>query len=144
MKKVYVLAVSLALTLVMGARAQLVPTGPDDTDTMAKMSIVELQGYFGGLEQNDFNLAMQNILATNNARFIRVAIAAAQKAINAKPKEDRVDALNSLLTANKGQLIGTIGANGNALLGKATDTPRKTKIGVDVPITSKLAATAAE
>ena len=131
MKTIYVLAITLALTLVLSVQAQT-PTGPTDTDTMSKMTISKLQNYLGGLSQANLNMEMQSILATNNARFIRVGIAAAQRAINAKPVADRPAILYSLLATNPG-LTGTVGANGSVLLAQSTATPKTGKICVDVP-----------
>ena len=136
MKKIYVLAISLALALVLSVQAAV-----KSTDEMSKMSISQLQTYLGTLSEEDFNQAMVNIVATNNARFIRVAIIAAQNVINAKPAAQRQAALESLLAAVPG-LAGTVGANGNILLTTATSPLNTSKIGADVPTASKAASTA--
>jgi len=135
MKKIYVLAICLALALVMSVRAEV-----KSTAEMSAMSISQLQAYLGTLSQADFNQAMVNIVATNNARFIRVAIVAARGVINSKPAAQRQAALESLLAAVPG-LAGTVGANGNILLTTATSPLKTDKIGADVPTASKAAST---
>ncbi|NMA20066.1 MAG: hypothetical protein GX927_05760 [Lentisphaerae bacterium] len=135
MKTVYMLAISLALTLVLSVQADL-----KTPDEMSKMNIKQLHAYFKTLNQNEFNTAMKSIVDTGNARLIRVGIAAAQKTINEKPVSDRQAALNSLLAAVPG-LTGTVGADGNVLLAKSDATPKTSKIGADVPTVSAAAAT---
>lgn len=137
MKTVYMLAISLALTLVLNVQAEV-----KSTDEMSKMSIDQLQAYFETLPQAEFNQAIANIVATNNARFIRVAIIAAQQAINAKPAAQRQAALESLL-ATVPRLDGAIGTNENVILSVATTRPPQTsRIGANVPTASKAAAAA--
>jgi hypothetical protein len=135
MKKIYAMAIGLSLALVLSVQAAV-----KSTDEMSKMSVNQLQTYLSTLSGEDFNQAMANIIATNNARFIRVAIAAAQNAINAKPVADRAGALQSLLAAVP-ELAGSVGAGNKVLLTMSTSPLKTSKIGAQVPTASKAAST---
>jgi hypothetical protein len=135
MKKIYALAIGVTLALVLSVQAAV-----KSTDEMSKMSVSQLQTYLSTLTQEDFNQAMLNIIATNDARFIRVAIAAAQNTINAKPVADRAATLQSLLAAVP-ELTGSVGAGGKVLLTTSTSPLKTSKIGAQVPTASKAAST---
>ncbi len=135
MKKIYMLAISFALALVLSVQAAV-----KSTDDMSKMSLTQLQSYLSTLSTEDFNQAMVNIIATNDSRFIQMAIIAAQNVINAKPVAARPAALESLLAACPA-LTGTVGPNGNILLTTAVSPLKTGKIGSEVPTASKAAST---
>lgn len=134
MKKFYAIALGLFLALALSVQAAI-----KSTEEMSKMSVSQLQTYLGTLSEEDFNQAMVNIIATNDARFIRVAIAAAQNAINAKPVADRAGALQSLLAAVP-ELAGSVGAGNKVLLTISASPLKTSKIGAQVPTASKAAS----
>ena len=122
MKTVYMLAISLALTLVLSVQADL-----KTPDEMSKMNIKQLHAYFKTLNQNEFNTAMKSIVDTGNARLIRVGIAAAQKTIN--ETSFRSSSGSEQPPGGSSSLTGTVGADGNVLLAKSDATPKTSKIG---------------
>lgn len=134
MKKIFVLSISMFVIFAMSTQAAL-----KSTDEMSKMSLTNLQAYFSSLSTTDVVQAITNCVATNNSRFIRVVLIAAQNTINAKPAAERQALLDAVLAANPG-LTGTLGAGDRVILTVATNILKTDKIGSETPTASKVAS----
>lgn len=134
MKKMLSLGFSLFLVFALSLQAAI-----KSTDEMSKMSVSQLQAYLSTLSEEDFNQAMINIVATNDALFIRKAIVAAQNMINSKPVAQRQPALDSLLAACP-VLAGAMSPTGRAMLSLANNSLKTNKIGTETPTASKAAS----
>jgi len=133
MKKIVSISCSLFLVFALSLQAAV-----KSTDEMSQMSVSQLQAYLSTLSQEDFNQAIVNIVATNNALFIRKAIVAAQNVINSKSAEQRQPAMNSLLAACP-VLAGVMSVRGKAMLSLSTNSLKTNKIGTETPTASKAA-----
>jgi hypothetical protein len=134
MKQLFLLALSVFLFSGLGLRAQALRSNTE----LAKLDLAQLQAYLAELDEADFNQAIASAVASNEPRFIKFMLIAAQNILNAKPAAERQKAVQSLVAAVP-LLNGMLLSNGKTQLVLQPGKMKSGRIGAELQTASKAA-----